>query len=78
MKFGECPFKKKRDRLISTLTFAEFKNIYSEYKNKKPKPKQRRLPILQTVKKKRPRIPYVRKKDEGKLYDRFEYGLSDW
>lgn len=74
MQNCKCPFKKMGDRQISTLTLAEFKKIYNEYKNKSPKPKQ---PVKQTIKKKRPRIPYV-PKDEGNLYDRFEYGLSDW
>ena len=77
---------------IKNLEFEEFKDaLEAHIMRMQDKAKQKeRINYTPEVKKKskRPRIvkdtrPYGSsfthtKKDEGKLYDRFEYGLSDW
>ena len=92
LRHHTLPIKGIGSSPIKNLEFEEFKDaLEAHIMRMQDKAKQKeRINYTPEVKKKskRPRIvkdtrPYGSsfthtKKDEGKLYDRFEYGLSDW
>lgn len=89
----KCPFKNYTHLQVSSLSFEEFETIYQSYKTKLSSTPVRKSSIVskQSVSPKkvtnsvtkvsRTYIDYIERKKtdtEDKLYDRFEYGLSDW
>lgn len=78
LQHNHCPFKKMTDKLLSDISFDQYKGILTGYQNKPPKIKPRnkgnkrktQYPYLTT--------DYTPSKKTDKLYETFEYGLSDW
>ena len=75
-----CPFKKMTDKLLSEISFDQYKNILTGYQNKSPKIKSRN-----NGNKGKSHYPYdtsgyttSKRLNNTALYETFEYGFSDW
>lgn len=80
LQHNHCPFKKMTDKLLSDISFDQYKGILTGYQNKPPKIKPRNK-----GNKRKTQYPYIttdytpsKKTDNTSLYETFEYGLSDW
>lgn len=72
-KTGCCPFRKRTGKPISNILFEEYKSILKKYQKKQERAKARSH-NQSMMNKSRHTDSY----GKSALYDKFEYGLSDW